>query len=79
MGCDGTGFAINEYDVATSNSPKPVKHQGFEYGMVLQGELQITVDGAKHVLSPGDLIILSINSSASHLKYRHQACSRPLD
>lgn len=52
----GLEIAINEYDVATANSPKPVKHQGFEYGMVLQGELQITVDGAKHNLMPGDLI-----------------------
>ena len=52
----GLEIAINEYDVATANSPKPVKHEGYEYGMVLQGELQITVDGMKHSLMPGDLI-----------------------
>lgn len=52
----GIEIAINEYDVATANSPKPVKHQGFEYGIVLQGELQITVDGVKNTLMAGDLI-----------------------
>ena len=49
-------IAINEYSPATANSPRPVTHAGFEYGLVLQGQLQITVDGTKHVLSPGDLI-----------------------
>lgn len=52
----GVEIAINEYDLATASSPKPVKHQGYEYGIVLQGELQITVDGVKHSLMPGDLI-----------------------
>ena len=52
----GLEIAINEYNVETSSSPRPVRHQGFEYGMVLQGKLQITVDGAKHNLMPGDLI-----------------------
>jgi transcriptional regulator with XRE-family HTH domain len=52
----GLEIAINEYDASTASSPRPVKHEGFEYGMVLQGELQVTVDGAKHVLLPGDLI-----------------------
>jgi len=52
----GLEIAINEYDIATANSPKSVKHQGFEYGILLQGELQVTVDGTKHSLMPGDLI-----------------------
>lgn len=60
----GLEIAINEYSPSTASSPRPVTHEGFEYGIVLQGELQVTLDGVKHVLSPGDLI--SYPSSHPH-------------
>jgi transcriptional regulator with XRE-family HTH domain len=52
----GIEIAINEYRPATASSPVPVRHAGFEYGIVLQGRLEITVQGQKHVLSSGDSI-----------------------
>ena len=35
---------------------EPITHAGFEYGFVLDGELEVTVDGETHRLRPGDLI-----------------------
>lgn len=52
----GIEIAVNEYGPATASSPDPVRHEGFEYGIVLQGRLEVTVQGQKHVLNPGDLI-----------------------
>lgn len=52
----GLEIAVNEYDPATASSQRPVAHEGFEYGIVLQGELQVTLNGIRHSLLPGDLI-----------------------
>lgn len=52
----GVEIAINEYEPGTANSREPHGHEGFEYGILLDGELKLTVDGRMHVLAPGDLI-----------------------
>jgi transcriptional regulator with XRE-family HTH domain len=60
----GVEVAINEYAADTGNDRTPVHHAGFEYGVVLEGELTVEVDGFRHVLHPGDLI--SYESSRDH-------------
>jgi transcriptional regulator with XRE-family HTH domain len=57
----GIEIAVNEYRPATASS---VRHEGFEYGIILQGRLEVTVQGQKHVLNPGDLI--SYSSTQPH-------------
>jgi transcriptional regulator with XRE-family HTH domain len=60
----GIEIAVNEYAPDTGNAISPVHHGGFEYGIVLEGRLTVDVDGARHVLQPGDLI--SYESSRDH-------------
>lgn len=52
----GLSIAINEYAPHTGSSEKPISHEGFEYGFVLEGELTVEVDGQEHFMLPGDLI-----------------------
>jgi quercetin dioxygenase-like cupin family protein len=49
-------IAINEYEPGTSSAPAPHAHEGYEYGVVLDGVLEVTVDDQVQVLRPGDLI-----------------------
>jgi transcriptional regulator with XRE-family HTH domain len=60
----GVEVAINEYAPDTGSAEQPVHHAGYEYGVVLEGELTVEVDGTVYVLSPGDLI--SYDSSQAH-------------
>jgi len=60
----GVEIAINEYAPNTGSALEPVRHAGYEYGTVLEGELTVEVDGTRHVLGPGDLI--SYESSRPH-------------
>lgn len=60
----GVEIAINEYSVGTANSPEPRGHEGFEYGVLLEGSIEITIDGETHELQPGDLV--SYNSTQPH-------------
>lgn len=60
----GLQITFNEYGRGTSNSHDPITHKGFEYGLVLGGSLEVTVDGVKHSLSAGDLI--SYRSTRPH-------------
>ena len=52
----GLSIAVNEYAPHTGNSEKPISHEGFEYGFILDGELTVEVDGQEHTLQSGDLI-----------------------
>jgi transcriptional regulator with XRE-family HTH domain len=52
----GLQMTLNHYSRGSANSPEPITHGGFEYGYVLDGELEVTVDGEAHRLRPGDLI-----------------------
>jgi transcriptional regulator with XRE-family HTH domain len=52
----GIEVAVNEYSPGTSNSPEPRGHEGFEYGVLLEGSLEEAVCGQTYRLEPGDLV-----------------------
>jgi transcriptional regulator with XRE-family HTH domain len=52
----GLQMTLNQYSRGAANSPEPITHAGYEYGYVLDGELEVTVDGETHRLRAGDLI-----------------------
>ena len=52
----GMQLTLNQYSRGSANSAEPITHTGFEYGLLLDGELEVTVDGETHRLRPGDLI-----------------------
>ena len=53
---NGVEIAINEYNPGTASAPRPVAHQGFEFGVVLEGGLEITLNDRTYVLAEGDLV-----------------------
>lgn len=61
---NGVEIAINQYAPDTGSAPTPIHHEGFEYGVVLEGQLTVELDGKSHTLKPGDLI--SYDSARSH-------------
>ncbi len=61
---NGVELAINEYVSKSGSGPTPVHHPGYEYGVVLEGELTVELDGETHKLRAGDLI--SYDSSRDH-------------
>jgi transcriptional regulator with XRE-family HTH domain len=61
---NGIEIAINQYPPRTGSAPVPVHHHGYEYGVVLQGELTIDLDGKTRKLKSGDLI--SYSSAKDH-------------
>jgi transcriptional regulator with XRE-family HTH domain len=65
----GVEVAINEYAPDTGSAEQPVHHAGYEYGVVLEGELTVEVDGLAYVLRSGDLI--SYDSSRAHRIWNH--------
>lgn len=65
----GVSIALNEYAPHTGATEKPITHNGFEYGFVLDGKLTVEVDGTTHVLERGDLI--SYNSRRPHRIWNH--------
>jgi quercetin dioxygenase-like cupin family protein len=52
----GLQMTLNHYSSGSANSPQPIRHHGYEYGFVLDGELEVTVDDNKHLLRSGDVI-----------------------
>jgi transcriptional regulator with XRE-family HTH domain len=52
-------------DSSSSSSEKLVRHSGREYGVVLSGELELTVGFEKYALGPGDAC--SFDSNEPHL------------
>ncbi|PZQ48207.1 MAG: hypothetical protein DI556_15415 [Rhodovulum sulfidophilum] len=52
----GVSIALNEYAPNTASNETPLSHEGFEYGLVLEGSIEVVVDGVSHLLSEGDLI-----------------------
>jgi transcriptional regulator with XRE-family HTH domain len=67
----GVEIAVNEYAPDTGSAAAPVRHAGYEYGIVLEGKLTVEVDGARHVLHPGDLI--AYESSRDHRIWNYGA------
>ena len=66
----GVSIAINEYAPHTGSAERPISHDGYEFGFVLEGVLTVEIDGSKHKLNPGDLI--SYSSSRKHRLWNHQ-------
>jgi transcriptional regulator with XRE-family HTH domain len=52
----GLQITLNHYSRGSANSAEAITHSGFEYGFVLDGELEVTVDGDVRILRAGDLI-----------------------
>ena len=61
---NGVELAINQYAPDTGSAPTPIHHDGFEYGVVLEGQLTVELDGTVHTLKAGDLI--SYDSARNH-------------
>lgn len=61
---NGVEIAINQYAPRTGSAPVPVHHEGYEYGILLDGELTVELDGKLHKLKSGDLI--SYDSARNH-------------
>lgn len=65
----GVTLAINEYEPHTGSAVRPITHEGYEYGYILEGILTVEVDGVSHVLGAGDLI--SYSSQRQHRIWNH--------
>ena len=52
----GLEIAINEYASGGRSAERELHHAGYEYGVVLDGELIIELEGQSHVLQAGDSI-----------------------
>jgi transcriptional regulator with XRE-family HTH domain len=60
----GVEIAVNEYRPGTGSTRAPHQHTGHEYGVVLEGELTVELEGTTHILRQGDTIAYS--SSTAH-------------
>jgi transcriptional regulator with XRE-family HTH domain len=60
----GIEIAINEYGPGTGSTRSLHHHTGYEYGLVLVGELTVELEGTTHLLRRGDTI--AYNSSTAH-------------
>jgi transcriptional regulator with XRE-family HTH domain len=55
---DPRGFemAVNEYAPGTSSNPTSTRHEGVEFGVVIEGTLTVELDGREYSVGPGDSI-----------------------
>ncbi len=60
----GLEIALNDFKPGGSSADSSLHHGGYEYGIVLDGELTVTLDGQEYVLRPGDMI--SYESTRPH-------------
>jgi transcriptional regulator with XRE-family HTH domain len=60
----GVELVFNEYEPGTGSGVSRIHHSGHEYGVVLEGNLTVEVDGNTYDLSPGDSI--SYDSELPH-------------
>jgi transcriptional regulator with XRE-family HTH domain len=60
----GVEIAMNVYKPGTASAPEPMAHEGCEFGVLLEGTLDVTVGGLSYTLQPGDLI--SYDSNRPH-------------
>lgn len=49
-------ISMNEWEPSSEAEPQPARHEGYEYGLVIDGELTLDLGGSTHVLGAGDLI-----------------------
>lgn len=61
----GLELVSNVFEPGSVSSFTPVHHHGFEYGVVLDGELTVELEGEEFLLGPGDSI--SYESTRPHL------------
>jgi len=61
----GLEMVVNEYAPGTASGARAVHHVGTEFGLVLDGELVVELEGVRHTLRPGDSI--TYRSSQPHL------------
>lgn len=54
----GYELAENRYEPETASARAPLHHQGYEFGLVLEGRLEVTVGERVHVARTGDAIRL---------------------
>lgn len=52
---------FNEYHPGIGNSPNGVRHTGYEYGFIVEGELTVEIEHVLYSLGAGDLIALDSN------------------
>ncbi len=57
-------FILNEWPPGSSTGKQPYTHGGEECGLLLEGELEVEVNGKLYRMKPGDTITL--NSSVPH-------------
>jgi transcriptional regulator with XRE-family HTH domain len=57
-------FILNNWPPGTSTGTQPYTHEGEECGLLLEGELEVEVNGRMHQMKPGDTVTL--RSSAPH-------------
>lgn len=67
----GVTITYNEYGPGIGNSPVGITHTGFEYGLVVEGELTIEIDGVQTVLHSGDIV--SLKSTRLHKIWNYSA------
>ena len=60
----GYELAENRYEPGTASARAPLHHQGYEFGFVLEGQLEVTVGDRVHVARTGDAI--KLDSSRPH-------------
>ncbi len=75
IGETGMGRALQmideTYAPGADTGRTPLSHAGEEVGLVLSGRLEVTVDGARKLLGPGDAYAFE-----SHLPHRFRAVGR---
>jgi transcriptional regulator with XRE-family HTH domain len=60
----GYELAENRYEPGTASNRAPLHHQGYEFGFVLEGQLEVTVGDRVYVARTGDAI--QLDSSLPH-------------
>jgi len=65
----GISIALNEYAPNTGSNESPLSHDGYEYGLLLEGVLTVEIDGEIHKIGAGDLI--SYESRRPHRIFNH--------
>ena len=57
----GYELAENRYEPGTASARAPLHHHGYEFGLILEGQLEVTVEEHVYVARAGDAIKLDSN------------------
>lgn len=57
----GYELAENRYEPGTASARVPLHHHGYEFGLILEGQLEVTVEDHVYVARTGDAIKLDSN------------------